>query len=98
MNVIVDDLMASYHKTGAGKPLVLLHGWGDSSKTFAALASELKDKYELYSLDLPGFGGSQAPPQAWGLDDYASFLESWLNKLAIKPYAVVGHSFGAAVA
>ncbi|MBX4190616.1 alpha/beta hydrolase [Candidatus Saccharibacteria bacterium] len=98
MNVVVDGLMTSYQRTGKGKPLVFLHGWGDTSKTFSELVTALSDKYEIYLLDLPGFGGTQAPPRAWDLGDYSNFLEAWLKKIDIKPYALVGHSYGGSVA
>ncbi|HET9721703.1 MAG TPA: alpha/beta hydrolase [Candidatus Saccharimonadales bacterium] len=98
MNVIVDGLMTSYLKTGKGKPLVFLPGWGDSKETFAALVAELKEDYEIYALDLPGFGGTQAPPLAWSLQDYVDFINAWLKKIDLKPYVLVGHSYGGALA
>lgn len=98
MNVIVNGLMTNYHRAGHGKQLVLLHGWADSAKTYARLSEILKADYEVLMLDLPGFGGSQAPPQAWGLEQYADFVEAWLKKLNLKPYAMIGHSYGGAVA
>jgi pimeloyl-ACP methyl ester carboxylesterase len=98
MNVVVNGLMTSYQKTGKGKALVFLPGWGDTAKTFSALATELQGKYEIYLLDLPGFGGTQAPPRAWDLKDYADFLEAWTKKVGVKPLALVGHSYGGAVA
>jgi pimeloyl-ACP methyl ester carboxylesterase len=98
MNVVVNGLMVNYQKASKGKAIVLLHGWGDSSQTFNYLSAQLKDKYEIYSLDLPGFGGSQLPPKPWGLEDYADFLQAWINKVGLKPEAIVGHSYGGAVA
>ena len=98
MNVVVDGLMTNYRKTGKGRTIVCLPGWGDSQETFSKLAAELKDRYEVYALDLPGFGGTQAPPRAWNLQNYADFVISVVKKLKLNPYAVVGHSYGGAVA
>src|SRR5690348_3057288 len=98
MNVIVDGLMTNYQKTGEGKVLLMIHGWGDSGGTFSALANELKDSYQLVILDLPGFGASQAPAELWGTEDFSKFVTKFLDKLSLKPYAVLGHSFGGAVA
>jgi pimeloyl-ACP methyl ester carboxylesterase len=99
MNVVVDGLMTNYLKVGKGPAIVMLHGWGDSARTFNMLAEELKDRYEIYALDLPGFGGTQAPSKAWGLDDYATFVEAWLKKIGVnKVKAIVGHSNGGAIA
>jgi pimeloyl-ACP methyl ester carboxylesterase len=98
MNVVVNGLMSNYQKVGNGKAIVFLHGWADSAKSFSDLIAGLQDKFEIYALDLPGFGGTQMPPRAWGLDDYADFLNAWLNKLQVEPFGMVGHSYGGAVA
>ncbi|MEO8862934.1 MAG: alpha/beta hydrolase, partial [Candidatus Saccharimonadales bacterium] len=45
----------------------------------------------------PGFGQTQIPPEAWNLDNYAKFVKSFLSKIEVKPYAIVGHSNGGAV-
>lgn len=100
MQVVVDSLLTHYQKTGSGKRAVLLiHGWGDTLQTFAALATELDKKYAVISLDLPGFGKTQAPSGVWGLDEYARFIKSFLYKINQSDlYAIVGHSNGGALA
>lgn len=53
----------------------------------------------MLAVDLPGFGGTQAPPEAWKLDNYAHFLQALFGKLKLdQPYAVIGHSNGGALA
>jgi pimeloyl-ACP methyl ester carboxylesterase len=98
MNVIVDGLMTNYQKTGEGKVLLMIHGWGDSARTFSALADELKDSFQIVALDLPGFGASQAPSELWGTKAFADFTAKFMDKLNLKPYGVIGHSFGGPVA
>ena len=99
MNVVVNDLMVNYQKTGSGKVLVFLHGWGDTAATFSKIIEPLQGQYTIYSLDLPGFGGSQTPPNAWGLEDYANFVSAWLEKINIKDiYGLITHSYGGALA
>jgi pimeloyl-ACP methyl ester carboxylesterase len=99
MQVVVDGLLVNYQKTGKGKIILCLHGWGDSSQTFSALAAQLDKKYSLLMPDLPGFGGSQVPNEAWGLDDYARFITEWLKKIGVSQvHGVIGHSFGGSVA
>lgn len=92
--------MTNYQKAGTGRRIiVMLPGWGDTSKTFNGLVKELKDDYTVLAVDLPGFGGSQAPDKAWGLEDYSNFVNDWLKKLGVKQvYALVGHSHGGATA
>ncbi|MBI2588818.1 alpha/beta hydrolase [Candidatus Saccharibacteria bacterium] len=98
MNVVVNGLMTNYQKVGKGKTLLFLHGWGDSSETFAQLTEQLKNQYTLLLLNMPGFGGAEPPHEAWGLIDYARFVSAWLKKIDADPiYAVVGHSFGGSI-
>ncbi|MEO7364611.1 MAG: alpha/beta hydrolase [Candidatus Saccharimonadales bacterium] len=98
MQIVVDQLVTTYQLTGSGKVVVLLHGWGDSSKGLAALQAELAKHYQVLALDLPGFGGTQSPATAWGLSDYSLFVAAVLTKLKLKSYAIVGHSNGGAIA
>ena len=98
MNCIVNDLLVNYRRQGNGRVVLLLHGWGDRLETFDQICTELEQDYELVRLDLAGFGKSQQPPGAWGLDDYADYVGSFVQKIGITPYAVVGHSNGGAVA
>ena len=98
MNVVVDGLMTNYQKTGDGKVLLFLHGWGTNSATFTKLIGEFKDNYTVLVPDLPGFGGTEAPPEAWTLDNYADFVADFLAKLGIRDvYGLIGHSFGGVV-
>lgn len=99
MQIVVDGLLISYNRTGKGKPVLLLHGWGDSQQTFNRLAQDLSTKYEVLTIDLPGFGASQVPETAWTIEDYSKFIEEFLAKIKVKKiYAVVGHSNGGAIA
>jgi pimeloyl-ACP methyl ester carboxylesterase len=91
--------LTSYTLSGKGKLVLLLHGWGDNSKGLAGLQKDLAAEYTVLAVDLPGFGGTQAPTNSWNLDDYAAFLHATLGKLKLpKPYAVIGHSNGGALA
>jgi pimeloyl-ACP methyl ester carboxylesterase len=99
VNIVVDNLLTNYKLAGKGKLVLLLHGWGDSSAGVAKLQEDLSAGYQVLALDLPGFGGTQAPAAAWDLDDYSRFVAGALEKLELKqPYAVIGHSNGGALA
>lgn len=99
MQIVVQDLMTHYQRQGSGKPIVLLHGWADRLETFHSISTQLAKKYEVISVDLPGFGQTQAPVKPWDLDNYASFMQAFLEKLGISHvHAVIGHSNGGALA
>ncbi len=97
MQLVVNQLLTNYSKTGRGRVVLLLHGWGDDCRTFNDLTKELSKKYTVVSLDLPGFGQTQAPQEIWNLDNYARFVGDFLAKLELSPYAIVGHSNGGAL-
>ena len=96
--VVVDGLMTDYVSAGKGKVVLLLHGWGDDHTTFNDLQKSLSKNFQVVSLDLPGFGKTQAPASIWGLDDYSGFISNFANKIGLKIYALVGHSNGGAIA
>src|ERR1700729_4223410 len=98
MQVVVDSLLTQYERQGKGKAVLVLHGWGDNSKGWQAAGAELAKNFDVVIVDLPGFGGTQAPKETWGLDDYAVFAEDFLKKVGIKPFGIVAHSNGGAIA
>ena len=99
MQLVVDGLLTSYSRIGKGKAVLLLHGWGDSQQTFSRLVKDLSAKYEIITVDLPGFGASQSPDKAWQLEDFSNFLNEFVRKAKIGSlYAIVGHSNGGAIA
>lgn len=99
MQVIVDSLLTHYEVHGKGKTVLLLHGWAGSAASFGELRPALAKKHRVISVDLPGFGNTQAPESAWGLDDYAYFVSHFLDKVDAKlPKAILGHSNGGAIA
>lgn len=98
MQVIVDGLLCEYELEGHGPLLVWIHGWGDNFSS-NPLVARLAKQYSVLTPHLPGFGGSQLPVGIWGLDEYASFVAHFLNKLEQPlPVALIGHSNGGAIA
>lgn len=98
MQVVVNGLMTSYYRTGKGKTVLILPGWADSSASWRDFAAKLSPKYDVIAIDLPGFGGTQTPKESWGLDEFADFVAGFAAKLKLKPYAIIGHSNGGAIA
>lgn len=99
MQAIVNGLLTSYERTGSrGKTILLLHGWADSKETFEQLPNKLTNSYDLISLDLPGFGGSETPKTPWALDDFANFIAGFIKKLNLEVDCIIGHSNGGAIA
>lgn len=94
MKIIVQNLAIEYQDDGAGKVVLFLHGWQDDLHTFDPLVSLLSSRHRMIRLDLPGFGQSETPKEAWSLDNYVQFVNDFIKKLDVDVYAYVGHSFG----
>lgn len=81
--------------TGQGRPVLALHGWGGSIRSFWPVAERLSTVgYAVHLLDLPGFGQTEAPPEPWSVADYARFVLSYLDAANLPRVALLGHSFG----
>lgn len=89
-----------YKGNGAsGSPIVLLHGWGCSSECMDGVYNYLtRHNRRVYSIDFPGFGKSDFPPESWGVYDYADCVQYMLGALGIVKPTIVGHSFGGRIA
>lgn len=62
------------------------------------LARRLSGLRTCYIPDLPGFGRSPAPREAWSVDDYADFAETFINALEAPKVDLLAHSFGGRIA
>jgi pimeloyl-ACP methyl ester carboxylesterase len=83
---------------GQGRPVLLLHGWQRRIEDMQPVAERLAPLgYAVHMLDLPGFGRSALPPEPWGAEEYAGFVQRYMDSVALKTASLVGHSFGGRV-
>lgn len=74
--------------------IVLLHGWGANIDLFSKIISHLAPYFNVYALDLPGFGKSGEPDVPWNVDNYTDFVLNFCKKMGVKHCSFIGHSFG----
>lgn len=95
----IDGLKVNYKIAGEGTPVLVLHGWGGSSDSWKAVQVGLAQHgYLVIVPDLPGFGKTLAPRSIWGLQDYLSFVHKLAEKLSLRSFFLIGHSFGGRIA
>ncbi len=87
-------------ESGEGDPLLFLHGWGLTPRTYADAVVRLCGAgVRVLAPALPGFGGSSRLPLGAGVEQFAARVAQLLDALDVeKPCFVVGHSFGGGVA
>ncbi len=97
MNIKIQDINTNYIVKGEGKNILLLHGWGAKLDLFGAIIENLSKNNKVYAIDLPGFGGTDEPKEAWDVDRYVDFVIEFIEKMNIKELSILGHSFGGRV-
>jgi pimeloyl-ACP methyl ester carboxylesterase len=80
-----------------GRPFVLVHGIGVSSRYFHPSAAELAKYGSVYLVDLPGYGSAPDPHRDVSIVDHAGVLSKYLAAEGIDDPILVGHSMGTQV-
>jgi pimeloyl-ACP methyl ester carboxylesterase len=90
---------AAFHiaATGAGDPLLLLHGWPEFWRVWEPVMTRLAERFRLIAPDLRGFGASDKPVGPFGPADHTADLLGLLDALGFDRVGVVGHDVGGAV-
>ena len=87
-----------YTVRGSGKPLVLVHDLLTDSHTWRYNVEQLSEYFQVFTLDLPGFGRSINPYDNFTLEYYSSTVGLFLKEMDLGDAVVIGHGMGAAVA
>lgn len=80
--------------SGSGTPIVMLHGWGQDSRSLLPLAQLLGDLSSIHLLDLPGFGASPGMDRVWGVSEYTQAVFDYINRQGWPKVVLIGHSLG----
>ncbi|WP_406208519.1 alpha/beta fold hydrolase [Kitasatospora sp. NBC_01560] len=89
-----------HRRTGAGSPLLLLHGIGHHWQAWEPVLPALAEHHEVIAVDLPGFGASPALPAGvpYGLEAVVPVLGQLCTALGIERPHVAGNSLGGLLA
>jgi pimeloyl-ACP methyl ester carboxylesterase len=89
------DIDLYYEDHGTGKPVVLIHGWPLSGRSWERqLAALLDAGYRVITYDRRGFGYSSRPTFGYDYDTLAEDLRKVLAALELRDVALVGFSMG----
>ena len=76
------------------RPYVLVHGIGASHRYLTPLHADLARTADVYSIDLPGFGGLPDPEDDVDVAGMAAALGEVLDRLGLTGCVLIGHSMG----
>jgi len=93
-------LKAQFGGPEEGEPIVFLHGFPESHRTWRAVAPELARDFRVFAPDQRGFAGSDKPG---GVEEYKTdkIIEDLLalaDALGLGEFTLVGHDWGGAIA
>lgn len=90
-----DQVELHYEDHGTGKPVVLIHGWPLSGRSWEAQVPALVEAgYRVVTYDRRGFGGSSQPFDGYDYDTFADDLDAVLTALDLREATLVGFSMG----
>jgi len=95
--ISVLDSTMHYEETGAGDPIVLLHGNPTSSFLWRKVIPGLASAGRVLAPDLIGMGRSGKPDIGYRFVDHARYLDAWFDALALQRVTLVGHDWGGAL-
>jgi pimeloyl-ACP methyl ester carboxylesterase len=89
----------NYQRVGAGQTMLLIHGTGSHLQTWKPLLPALAADYDIFAVDLPGFGDSPPLPE---IDlptpaRLAELLAAFLDEHGVEAAHVVGNSTGGTI-
>jgi pimeloyl-ACP methyl ester carboxylesterase len=84
-------------ESGAGDPLVLVHGLGTDLSAWSRVTPLLAQRFRVIAVDLPGYALDSPVHGVPHADELAAGLDALLARLEVDSAVFVGHSFGGAI-
>ncbi len=97
MKIFVNGLNIEYTDRGEGDAVVILHGWCQESAPYTPLSDVVSEGYRAIAPALPGFWGSEEPPEPWSVDKFADTVSAFIEAMGLKKVILMGHSYGGRV-
>ena len=94
----IDGVKLHYTTGGHGGPLILLHGYAETSRMWTPILPLLGEKFTVIAPDLPGIGDSSIPTDGLDMKTAATRIHALARSLGVEKARVVGHDIGLMVA
>ncbi len=97
-NAVVEGIKLHYLTAGHGTPLILLHGYAETSLMWKPIIPALAEHFTVIAPDLPGIGDSDIPADGLDMKSAAIRIHDLAKSLGGGKAEVVGHDVGLMVA
>ena len=81
-----------------GTPVILLHGYTDSWRSYELLLPHLPRSLRVFAITQRGHGDSGRPAQGYQPRDFAADVAAFMDAVGLARAVIVGHSMGSVVA
>lgn len=95
---MVEGEKLHYLTAGHGAPVILLHGYAETSLMWKPIMQVLAERFTVIAPDLPGIGESSIPDSGLDMKTAAVRIHDLVRSLGMKRVEVVGHDIGLMVA
>ncbi|MBN1970400.1 MAG: alpha/beta hydrolase [Candidatus Delongbacteria bacterium] len=83
----------NYYQQGQGDTtLLFLHGWCNDGMYWKNQVDYFSKTYNVFAIDLPGFGKSKAERTNWTIEEYANDVTAFIDTMNLKNVVIIGHS------
>ncbi len=94
----INGVKLHYMTAGHGTPLILLHGYAETSLMWKPIVPALAERFTVIAPDLPGIGDSDIPTEGLDMKSAAVRIHDLAKSLGVQKADVVGHDIGLMVA
>ena len=94
----IDGVALHYLTAGRGTPLILLHGYAETSRMWKPIIPVLAERFTVIAADLPGIGDSGIPANGLDMKTAAIRIHDLAKSLGVQKAEVVGHDIGLMIA
>ncbi|RMH05096.1 MAG: alpha/beta fold hydrolase [Nitrospirae bacterium] len=94
MKIMLNGIHLAYSDQGHGEPLVFLHAFPLHRAMWEAQVQAFAEAFRVITIDLRGFGESDAPIWRYSIEQFADDVHALLDHLSIPRATFVGLSMG----
>lgn len=94
MELTYQSARIHFTSQGIGRPLVLLHGFLESSRIWEPFVKKWAETRNVICIDLPGHGQSEVVEEVHAMELFAEVVHQVVTELGISKVDLLGHSMG----
>jgi len=94
MKAEINGINIGYSDEGAGEPVIFIHAFPLGQAMWDKQVAAIKDRYRAITIDLRGFGDSDAPEGVYEISQMADDVRELMRRLSIEKATLVGISMG----